>query len=238
MPNSDDPANFERLFEEAEAKAVPPEEATNPPTDTEADEPECDHIGTVPHDRTHCKQCGKLICEHCWCVTDPLYCQKCMLGVRLDVKNGIYTDDDGVTHHGRVLTPTPQFNQLRWTPNGKTTAQTIHEMSDADLTEYVKEYHNMANESARAHDIATAKLSAATLEQAERASRRHRGLQGQPLPPTHGVSMDPKTGRQAAPRQSVAKPKPSKTAAAGVDNDVLMAIAMMLKQQADAKVKK
>lgn len=232
MPNSDD---LERLFDEAEAGAGAPNKPPDPkgPPPEPEPESECDHAGSDVASRRYCKQCHKLICQFCWSATDPNYCQQCMFRVGFEYRNCIVTDDDGVEHHGRTLTPTPEFNQLRWTPNGKTTAHMLHEMDRDEVIEYIRSYQEALRNAEAGVDIFRARLAAGRLHLDEIDAKAGRSRAAYKVGPKRTVTMDPKTGKQAASRVR----KPTAPAAPAIDMQQMMQAIAMLKLQQDMKAK-
>jgi hypothetical protein len=178
-------SDLEQLINEAETKH------TN-------ETPECDHANSDTHSRRWCRSCKKLICQFCWSVLDANYCSPCMMNVDLKVDNVIKSDDDGVEHHGRQLTPTQGFNTLRWIPNGKTTAKLLSEMSSDELSDYVDNYKQAVHDAERALDFRRIRLSAGQLELDERHDQQRRALRADKTKyPVRTVSIDPKTGKHA-----------------------------------------
>jgi len=187
-----DRSELETLFAEAEKRQQPA--APDTPPDIAAG---CDHADSDTHSRRWCRSCHKLICQHCWSVLDANYCSPCMMNVDLKVVDVIKSDDDGVEHHGRQLTPSQGFNDLRWIPEGKTTAKSLSDMTSTELDEFVDSYKSAVHDAERALDFRRIRLGVGQLEQDERRDQQRRKLRTDKTKyPVRTVSIDPKTGKQ------------------------------------------
>ena len=211
MPDANND-NLETLFQQAEAEGAIAQTNTQGKTSqsSEGDQApllnqpaECDHAGSDIHSRRWCKQCKHMICQFCWSVLDSNYCQDCMRSADLKIEEKVLVDDEGVTHHGRLLTPLGQFNDLRWIPNGKTTAKALSEMSMPELEEYVSAYKQAVYEAERAVDIRRIKLSSGLMELDERRAQERRRLRADKTQyPVKTVTLNPKTGKRVAKQAS------------------------------------
>jgi hypothetical protein len=207
MPDSDastpttQPSELEKLIQEAEAHTKTAGHDNNADTDAETYPPnkttKCDHAGSDLHSRRWCRSCKELICQFCWSVLDSNYCTGCMQNVDLKVEETTLVDDEGVTHTGRLLTPSYGYNTLRWAPNGKTTAKALAEMSRGELEDFVDAYKQAVHEAEQALDFRRIRLSSAQLELDERRDAERRALRADKTKyAVKTVSLDPKTGKQ------------------------------------------
>lgn len=209
MPDASN-EDLEVLFAKAEAEGQQQQPNHQPLADTPEtpSAPECTHTGSDIHSRRWCRQCKRLICQFCWSVADANYCQQCMQQVDIKVEESTLVDDEGVTHHGRLLTPLGGINELRWIPNGKTTAKALSEMSTSELEEYISAYKDAVRDAEKALDIRRIKLSSGLMEMDERKAQERRRLRADKTKyPVKTVSLDPKTGKrvtkQASPAQTM-----------------------------------
>jgi hypothetical protein len=128
-----------------------------------------------------------------------------MQRVDLQIKDEVVTDDDGIAHQGRLITPTSEFNALRWVPNGKTTSKLLSEMSALELEEYITSYKSAVHDAERALDIRRIRLGSAQLELEERKSQERRQLRADKTKyPVRTVTFGP-NGKQVKSTASTAK---------------------------------
>ncbi len=127
--------------------------------------------------RRSCPTCHGPICDICASPLDPKYCRNCLdePGAELHESPLKASDDDGVVHHGRLLTPGPTFGTM---------CKRICAMTDYELGAHIGYYKDLVKQAELALDFRRVVLGAGRLEQAQRNDAKRRAIRGVKLPKT------------------------------------------------------
>lgn len=96
---------------------------------------------------TMCLKCGRWFClDHASDLEPTKHCNECLKGVDALLEVAPLVDGEGVRHQGRVIRPVG----VVFSQNGKL----IHEMTDLELTDYIKFYQQAVHDCERSLDYA------------------------------------------------------------------------------------
>ncbi len=110
---------------------------------------------------TLCKKCGRWFClEHASDLEPTKYCHECLLFADATLETHPLTDAEGTRHVGKVIRPVG----VVFSQNGKL----IHEMSDVELTDYIKFYQQAVHDCERSLDYSRITLGNALFEAGNR----------------------------------------------------------------------
>lgn len=190
---------LEKLFREAEdgATLAPDLAHANPGV------ARCGHFTNELVNSTHvirkCISCGHPYCEDCESPLDPNSCKHCLPPDSSMFSEAPLVDDEGVTHAGRVITPSPEL-KLRLT----TTAKAISDMDSAELEKFIQQYKTLVKQAELALDYRRVVLGGAELEKSQRAQAERRRLRAQKTPTVQrnvaaGPNTTPKRRKSDAP---------------------------------------
>lgn len=121
---------------------------------------------------TMCHKCSKWFClEHASDLEPTKYCLECLKVEDASVEISPIFGEDGVRHSGRVIRPVG----IVFAQNSKL----IHEMSDDELTEYIKYYQQAVRDCERSLDYARITLGNALYVAGDREIAKVQKLSGE-----------------------------------------------------------
>lgn len=193
--------DLEKLFAEAEAKGF---------AKSTQNTMQCKHCQQTTH--RVCPTCKGPYCLDCASFISPEYCKLCLQEPDVKLDELPLKDEDGVTHDGRELKPSPEatFYQPRLDitvpdAEGKPHLQQIFEMTPYQLEGFIQKYQELVRQSEKALDFRRIMLGAAKVHKADlQDAERRRLRQDKTKYPVRTVSIDPKTGKQVAKQVSTA----------------------------------
>lgn len=201
MPDQANPlstSELESLINEAEQQAVTP--CNNNPKP-------CLHtFDETQH--TKCPTCMWSFCLLCASSLDPAYCHLCLNESSAELVESPLVDTEGVTHEGRLLTPTDHstFFSPRIDINGVTLAKTISSMSDLELEEYIEQYKHLVHQAEKTLDFRRVVLGTSQLELTQRKQSQQLRLRNDKTKyPMRTVTLNKSTGRQRVSNASMSQ---------------------------------
>lgn len=121
----------------------------------------CAFTNCVEDALTLCRKCGRWFClDHASDLEPTKYCHECLLLADAELETLPLTDAEGTRHVGKVIRPVG----VVFSQNGKL----IHEMSDGELTDYIKFYQQAVHDCERSLDYSRITLGNALFEAGNR----------------------------------------------------------------------